>query len=98
MKNDPVSYCHVDTPLGEAVAATRGNTLIGFWFVGQKYFRKKRSPGSKMRTPLYSLLCATGCAGISPEKRRLWILRLRPEGHRSRKLYGVFSSKSLMAA
>lgn len=38
MKNGPLSYCRMDTPLGEAVAAARDNALIGFWFVGQKYF------------------------------------------------------------
>ena len=32
--------CSIDTPLGTATAAANGDSLTGFWFVGQKYYPK----------------------------------------------------------
>lgn len=38
MENEQTYCCVVDTPLGKAMAAAKSKALVGFWFVGQKYF------------------------------------------------------------
>lgn len=41
MIDEPTCCIFIDTPLGKAMAAAEADAIIGFWFVGQKYYPAK---------------------------------------------------------
>ena len=45
-----IYVCTINTPLGAATAAATGDSLIGFWFVGQKYYPSSAPNNSASHT------------------------------------------------
>ena len=49
--------CYLDTPLGKALASAEEGALVGFWFVGQKYYPKNaESWPEKSGAPVFNAL------------------------------------------
>ncbi len=70
----------IDTPLGEMTAAARNETLVGLWFIGQKYYPRQTAEWtSESGHPIFASLRHYLTSYFSGEPA-MCAIRLAPSG------------------